>query len=182
MKRVMLFLLLALMSSAALADPPSDASIRELFEITHIQTFLVTLRSTMGRGMQQGFAAATANKNLTVEQQRIVDGYMRRMETIFDEELVWSKIEPIYLQVYRENFTQDEIDAINAFYRTPAGQAVIEKMPASTQRAAQLMQPNIQEMLKKMQALQADATKQLAATQSPSATQAATTSQPQTPQ
>jgi hypothetical protein len=162
----LLLIMLVTAGSAAFAEPPSDASIRELFEQTHVQSVLVTLRSTMAKSMQTGFNSALANKNITDEQQKILDRYMARMQGIFDEELRWEKIEPIYLQVYRESFTQDEVDAMNAFYHTPAGRAVIEKVPATLVRVTQLMQPNMQVMLLKMQALQADITKELKATQS----------------
>ncbi len=35
---------------------------------------------------------------------------------------------PIFMRTYRESFTQDELDGMTAFYKTPAGQAVVKKM------------------------------------------------------
>ena len=165
MKKLMLLLILAMLSSAALADPPSDASLQEMIELSHVKTTLVTMRATMEKSMQQGFNSALGNQYFTDQQEKIVDQYSARMQAIFDEQLTWEKLEPIYLQVYRENFTQDEVDSINAFYRTPAGRAVIEKMPTAIQRVQQLMAPNMQVMLLKIRTLQTDTTKQIKATQ-----------------
>ena len=42
--------------------------------------------------------------------------------------------------IYASNFTTDELRQIEAFYRQPAGQKLLEKTPAIAQQAAQLGQ------------------------------------------
>ena len=62
-------------------------------------------------------------------------------------------MEDVYLQVYRETFTQEEITSIIAFYSSPAGKAMVEKVPVAMQKAGTLMQARIGPMTQKLQAM-----------------------------
>ncbi len=76
------------------------------------------------------------------------------MMTAMKEVLDWNKLEPMYVRVYQKSFTQEEVDGLIAFYRTPAGQALINKMPVVMQNmmteVQQMMHPMMQAM-KRMQ-------------------------------
>jgi len=41
----------------------------------------------------------------------------------------WEKMRPVYVKMYSETFTDEEIDGMLAFYQSPAGRAMLEKMP-----------------------------------------------------
>jgi len=45
------------------------------------------------------------------------------------EELNWATFEPMMVEVYRNTFSQHEVDGMLTFYRSEAGQAVIAKLP-----------------------------------------------------
>jgi hypothetical protein len=62
----------------------------------------------------------------------------------------------MYVRVYQKTFTQQEIDGMLAFYKTPAGQAVISKMPAAMQNTMNEMQQLMGPVMQKMQRLQQD--------------------------
>jgi hypothetical protein len=51
-----------------------------------------------------------------------------KMSTVVGQVLDWNSMLPIFMRTYRESFTQDELDGMTAFYKTPAGQAVVKKM------------------------------------------------------
>ena len=69
------------------------------------------------------------------------------------DELSYAKMKDIYLQVYRETFTQDEINSIIAFYSSPAGKAMVEKIPITMQKAGALVQARIGPMTQKLQGM-----------------------------
>ena len=62
-------------------------------------------------------------------------------------------MEPEIVAVYRESFTQEEIDAQLSFYRSPGGQAVIAKMPMVMQKSMEMSQRQMHRLMPKMQAL-----------------------------
>jgi hypothetical protein len=67
------------------------------------------------------------------------------------EELSWEKLEPMYLEIYRKSFNQEEVDGILAFYKTPAGAAMIKKMPLVLQESMVAVQKNMGPMMARMQ-------------------------------
>ena len=50
------------------------------------------------------------------------------------EVMTWENFQSIYTSLYKKNFTQDEVNALTAFYKTPAGKSAMNKMPAVTQQ------------------------------------------------
>ena len=50
------------------------------------------------------------------------------------------KIRGIMLQVYRETYTQEEVDALIAFYSSPVGASVIKKVALVDEKSRKLVQ------------------------------------------
>jgi hypothetical protein len=65
--------------------------------------------------------------------------------------LEWNRIEAMYVRIYQETFTQTEIDGITAFYRTPAGESMLAKMPLVLQRSMAEVQQLMTSMLPRLQ-------------------------------
>jgi len=69
--------------------------------------------------------------------------FQKFQDKLFDlifSRMSWPKIKPEYIKLYDETFTVDELKGITAFYRTPAGQAFVDKLPVVTQKAIALGQ------------------------------------------
>src|SRR6266404_1182651 len=84
-----------------------------------------------------------------------------KMVTIMREELNWESLEPMYVDIYHETLTQDEVNGMIAFYKTPAGRAVIKKLPAVMQRSMAAVQQRMPGLIQKLQAATQDAQKEL---------------------
>ena len=65
--------------------------------------------------------------------------------------LRWDSMESLYLKVYGDTFSQQEIDGMTAFYASPAGQAVIAKMPLAVKSSMSEMQERVRGMIPKIQ-------------------------------
>ena len=59
---------------------------------------------------------------------------------------------PMFVQIYQESYTQEEVDGLVAFYQSPIGVAYIEKMPIVMQKSMTLVQTRMGPMMEKMQA------------------------------
>lgn len=107
--------------------------------------------------MQQAMAGYTP----TAEQQAVIDDMGQKMAALIKQEMRWEVIEPKMVDLYRQSFTEEEVAGMLAFYKTPAGQAVIKKMPLVMQRSIAMMQEIMSPMMPKMQAIVRDAMRTL---------------------
>lgn len=68
----------------------------------------------------------------------------------------WETLKPMFVSIYSETFTPDELKGMIAFYKTPIGQKWLEKQPqvqmATMQKIQAIMaesQPNIQKVIQR---------------------------------
>ena len=130
---------------------PSDASLKELMQLVNASDLLKGMDQQMdviyGNMVQQ----MTKGQAVTAQQQKALDDFHGKMKDILHRQLSWDKLEPQVMQVYRDTLSQDEVDGIIVFYKTPAGQAVIKKMPLIMQATMTMMQKNIPSMMAEVQ-------------------------------
>ncbi len=62
------------------------------------------------------------------------------------------KVKPQYIRLYQETFDQDEVESLIHFYKSPAGQAFVKKMPILTQKTMAMTQSQLQSLLPKVRA------------------------------
>ncbi len=154
-----LFIIAALSLAASLcqAAPPSEASIETLLEVAKAKALVDTMPARMEQIMQTTVQQVVAKKPHSPEEQRqiekaMIEKAMSKFMAIVREELSWEMLKPIFIQAYAESFTQEEVDSLIAFYRTPAGAALVEKTPLVMQKTQSLMAARIGPMMEKMTA------------------------------
>ena len=163
---IALFALAATSTYAFAAAPaPSEDSIRRLLEVTEARKLLDGMMAQVDTLMRRNMEQALRGRQLTPEQEAIIARMRNKMADAFREEMAWEKLEPLYLRVYRDTFTQAEVDGMLAFYRTDAGRAVIVKMPAVIQTTMGEMQQRMQPLIAKMRAIEEEALAELRATE-----------------
>jgi hypothetical protein len=143
-------------SSPAPSNPPSEASIKQLLEVAQARKLIDSVMAQMDNLMQQSIAQATQGQKIPPKVQKDIDQRHAEMIAMMKELLDWSKLEPMYVRIYQKTFSQQEIDGMIAFYKTPAGQAVIGKMPAVMQNTIEEMQQLMGPVMQKMQKMQQD--------------------------
>ncbi len=146
-----LFCALALAVGTAKAQP-SDQSIERLMTLTAMESLTETMMGQLEQAMRQGMSGAVRGKSLTQEQQRAIELAPVKIAQAMRSELNWQNLKPIYVTVYRESFTQEEVDGMIEFYKTPVGQATIKKMPVVMQKSMQMTQARMQTLLPKLEA------------------------------
>lgn len=170
MKRLVASLMLVALGIplAQAADaPPSEASVKHLLTTMNASKMMDSVWTQMDGAMKSSIQQATAGQPMNDAQKAIVDDMSKQMVTIFRESMSWDKLEPIFIRVYRKSLTQHEVNGIAAFYATPDGQAMLDKMPVIMQNTMQEMQAPMQEMMPKIQALARDSSEKLKAAATP---------------
>lgn len=129
------------LSALAFAAPVSDASIDELIQVARLREQTQAMMQGMEKDLatnMDGMLAGVAGREVSPATRQRMQGMQRQMVQILREEMAWEKIQPIYRQIYKESFTQEEIDGMLAFYRSPVGQAMLQKMPQVMKRSMQI--------------------------------------------
>jgi hypothetical protein len=165
---VVLLSLLLVRPAIAAEGPPSEASIRELMQITQAQKLVESTKGQVDGMMQTSMNKALDGHPVTAEQQKILDDMRAKMMVVLGAELDWNTLEPIYIDIYTQAFTQHEIDGMIAFYKSEPGRAVLAKMPLVMQKTMLAMQTRMTTMMPKIEKIRLDAVTQLkAATPAP---------------
>lgn len=154
MLRILTLVLCVLVTPAfAQEATPSDATVRELLEITRSRDLIEGIRPQMEALTRDAVGEAVDLSELSPGQSEILDDMQREMIDIFMEDMAWESMEPEFIAIYRASFTETELRGMIDFYATDLGQTVIRKMPqvmeqsmAMVGRQMQRVGPRLQEV------------------------------------
>src|SRR5450755_2999731 len=129
------------------ADEASkSAKAEELLQLTQGDQ-MVKMMEPMMKGMVAQF-----DKDISAEQRAKVGEMQGKMMELIAVGI--SKAKPALVKVYADTYTEEEIDGILAFYKSPTGKALLQKMPEVMQRLMPVMmrmmgdlQPEIKTMM-----------------------------------
>lgn len=142
----------ALAAAPCHAAPPSRDSVEALLSVVDMQKTYDGTFETMRKSMDKAFAGMPQMQSLTPEQHRRFDVAMSRMMTVMHDEMDWNKLKPEFVQMYMETFSQEDVDGLLAFYRSPAGKAMLEKMPLLMSKMMQMTQTRMQTLMPRVMA------------------------------
>jgi uncharacterized protein len=152
-----------LLAGPAVANdaPASDESIQELLVITDAHKLIDTMKLQVQGMVRTSSKQAMQGQTMTPAKQAVLDRMQAKMEAALNEMLNWDALQAMYLRTYRASFTQDELDGMMAFYKTPAGIAMIKKMPVVMHNVMGEMQGMMKPMQEKMQEIQRETVQEL---------------------
>ena len=170
MKFVYLGLAIFLLAPAmAWAAPASDASLKELMELTEMRKLIEAVPAQVMSSMDVYIQQALQGKAAAPRQQQAIDSMKKKMADLFTTELSYDKMMSMWLPVYRETFSDEEVAGMIAFYKTPAGQAVIHKMPTLMKNVMQTQQQLMSQLMPKFQEIAKDFAQEMQAASEASA-------------
>lgn len=123
-----------LSSATVMAEPASERSVKQLLEITQAKKLTDGVLASMDAFMSNAAQQILKGKTPTAGQQQALTNMKNKTIALMQEEFAWEKQEPMHIRLYLESFTEEEIESMLSFYKTPAGQAVINKMPVLMQK------------------------------------------------
>jgi hypothetical protein len=150
--------------SAAHADDASKtAKVEELFKVAHIDRLSTQVMQQTFDQINSGMMQQMMGLKLTPEQQKRVDEFSAKVQTLIADGLGWKSLEPDYAKLYEATYTEEEIDGILAFYKSPSGQAMVEKSPLLVKRSSEIAQERMQAIMPQLQQLMKEYMTQAAA-------------------
>jgi hypothetical protein len=144
MNRSALLLALALcLPLAALADDASlHAKAQQLVAVLHTENLVQQVDTNLTREFSNA-AGQTVGANPTPDQAAKLAAFQKNIAGAIDQQLGWQAIGQDFVDLYAKSFTAEQMDAIIAFYQTPAGIAFLDKTPALNAQMTQLLQSKI---------------------------------------
>jgi hypothetical protein len=149
-------LLLITFAVFARAEPATKASVEELLAVMKMEKTQADQAENLINMIRQGMAQAFKDKQLNAKQRHLMEEGGAAMFKISTEEASWGKTKPIFVKSYQENFSQEEVVAIIDFYRTPAGNALIDKQPVVQQEILKSLMPKMAATSEKVRAYMVD--------------------------
>ena len=120
-------------AAAPAIDPKKAAEIEEIFRITKpealLQQVLGQYKAAFSQAATQGFNQEVRKFDDPAKYQADFSRLQERVFNLLNQRLSWQKLKPQYTQAYADTFSTDELSGILTFYRSPAGQAYINKTP-----------------------------------------------------
>ena len=146
----------AFVSLPALAEPATEATIKEVLVASHAQKLIEGMTLQFDGMMATATQQALQGRTPTAKQQQAITNMQGKMSALMKESLTWAKFEPMYIRLYQQTFTEEEVAGILAFYKTPAGQALIEKLPLLTQNLMKEMPIMLADISPRLRQIQAE--------------------------
>src|SRR4051812_31679076 len=124
--RTLLSLVFTLVACATVcAAPPSKESVEKLLVATEVEKLLGSMQEQIDGVMKNTMVQAFRGQELPAEARDFSDRFQQKMMANLKSELSWERMKELYIRVYSETFTQEEIDGLLDFYGSPAGKAFV---------------------------------------------------------
>ena len=134
-------------STSVGAAPASDESVEILLEVAQVQSTQDSMAGGYEEIMRAGLNQAFRGPGVSMDQQKVLDGMVPKFAALLREEMDWNKLKPRYIRLYQETFDQAEVVGLIQFYKSPAGQSFVRKMPELLHKTMAMTQSLIEALV-----------------------------------
>ncbi len=150
MRSIIVFIILSMFSSYAIADEVSHkAAAEELILLSNPDQMLNQVWAQLESMLDQQYQQMGAPEEL----RPIFKKYTDKLFEVIKAELSFENIKDDMISTYVKTYTESEIRAISEFYKSPAGKAFLEKMPSLMQESMAMTQKKMSQIMPKIQAI-----------------------------
>ena len=128
---------------------PSQTTVlaEELMSLFQINKNMDAALQQVAKMQEQLAATKDQTPEAKAKQQEMRDAINKEVKSVMS----WEKIKPMFISIYADTFTAEELQGMIAFFKSPLGQKWIEKQPQIQMATMQKMQAVMMEMQPKMQ-------------------------------
>jgi hypothetical protein len=144
-------------------DAAKRAKVEELMTTMHVDSLMDQMTAMAKAQVEQSVQGMPAAETMTPTQKKILTDFQQKSLDMVMETVSYKAVEPEIVKLYTDTFTEEEIDGIATFYKSPTGQALLKKTPQLMSSMMQFMQGRIADLQPKMKALADQFAKDMAA-------------------
>lgn len=126
-----------------MVDPPaSKADVERYFEAAHVHDMMTQMVQVMTGPMHQ-----MIHDQFDKDKDRLPPDFETRMNKMLDDMMAnmpWDDMLQAMVPAYQKHFTKSDMDALTAFYSSPAGQKILHELPAVTTESMDMAMPIMQ--------------------------------------
>lgn len=141
---------LTLPSIARADDASHRAKAEEMISLMHTEKAIQQNADSIAKQVDDA-ADHAAGPDATPEQKAKAEDFKKQANQTIETQLGWEAMKPAVVDLYVKTFTEDQLDAIVAFYKTPAGAALLEKTPELSAQFGQLGNSRVTDLREKLQ-------------------------------
>ena len=135
-------------------DASRKAKVQQLFTVMRLDHTMDQLLSSIHKQTDTFMRSMPGSDQMTPEQQKIVTEYQNKVSALVNSSMGWKSIEPDMVNLYASTYSEQEIDGLISFYKSPVGQIMLDKTPELnaksvdlTKQRAQVLQPQLRELM-----------------------------------
>lgn len=152
------FLLAFLITVPLLADQTTKtALIEEMLQLTGADKMVDNVLDQQQALIKQQLSdMVLQDDNLAPYRDKlepVIQDYQVKVVGVVKKAMKWTQVKPQMVKVYDELFSEEELAAIVAFDKTPAGKALIERTPALTGKTMEIGMRQLTDALPEIQDL-----------------------------
>lgn len=147
-------LCLSVPGSHAQADAAKRAKVEQLFTVMRLDHTMDQIMTAIQQQTSAVLRSAPGYAQMTPQQKRISQQFQSKVMALATQSVGWKAMEPEMVTLYASTYSEQEIDGLLAFYKSPVGQTMLEKTPELTQKSmaiaqqrAGALQPRLQQLL-----------------------------------
>jgi uncharacterized protein len=141
---------------AAHADEASHrAKAKEMMTLLKTEHMVVQIADSIRKQVADA-ATQVVGADPSPEKKAKLDDFEKQASQTVDEQLSWKAMEGPFTDIYVKSFTEEEMDAIITFYKSPAGVALLGKMPTVNDEVARFGQSKMVVLQPQLKQLYAD--------------------------
>jgi len=166
MRRYVALLLIVLTAGCccARADEASKrAKAEQLFTLLHMDTMMDQLMAGVKKQVDQITQSMPGADQETPEQKKQIADFQQRVMNVVNNKLGWKALKPDFINLYASTYTEEELDGIIGFYKSPVGQKMLEKTPELMTKSTEITQQKMREVQPELNQMVQDFMKQMAA-------------------
>ena len=162
-----LFFLALLCSPSLAAAQGKQAQVEELFQLMRMEQTYAKMMDTVMKQTKSSVMQQVLGRQVPPGLEADIEQLQNEVGDILMRYMGWNALKSDYVRLYAEAFSEQELTAILAFYRTPAGQALIERQPLLMDRSSEVVQRKMVEAGPAVQAKMAEWAERIRARQAP---------------
>ncbi len=139
--------------SASAQESAKTAKIEELLKLSNAEGMVQQVYSQIRTMTAKQVAATDGSPEAKAAAAQTADKLIAQIQ----EHIGWDKMKPEYVRLYDEVYTDEEISGILAFYKSPAGQAFLTKMPQLMSKIMEVTQRKMVELTPEIQRITKEA-------------------------
>lgn len=161
MKRIVVALLFLLpIAVVAHADDASKRTkAQQLLTLLHADQMSMQIMGNINRQMQT-LSSHQFGATPTPEQQKQFDQFQTKINGLIQQTIGWKAIEPDFIKIYSDAYTEPELDSILTFYKSAPGQAMVAKSPELSSKSLSVTQQHMATIEPQLRQMVSDFVKQ----------------------